>query len=58
MEVRRNTSWVSAFEYPFIVTENGSTLDKFAYESQAFAYVALHEAMEAHENQEVDDEVN
>lgn len=55
MEVRRNTNWCSAFEYPFIVTSKGKTIERFAYEDQAFSYVALYEAIEADSTQEVDE---
>ena len=39
MEVRRNVNWCSAFEYPFVVTDNGSVVKKFTYESHAHNYV-------------------
>jgi len=57
MEVRRNTNWCSAFEYPFIVTSKGKTIERFVYEDQAFAYVALCEAVEEYGAQEVDEEL-
>ena len=40
MEIKRNTRQDSS-EYPFIVTNNGETLDKFTCESQAYAYIAI-----------------
>jgi hypothetical protein len=39
MEVRRNISWASAFEFPFVVTHKGKIVEKFTHEKQAFKYL-------------------